>query len=114
MPKKKSRRPSFLATFLRQQKAANVVAAIFCFAACPVAHAAGLENLAITKINYSSFNSKIGLGGVLLADGNSDRNGPSPSKNSAIDLAIQPDMFPELQPEFGRSKLLNISASLSF
>lgn len=36
------------------------------------------------------------------------------SKNSAIDVAIQHDMFPELRPEFGRSKLLNISASLSF
>lgn len=40
--------------------------------------------------------------------------GLTPSKNSAIDLAIQQDMFPELRPEFGRSKLLNVSASLSF
>ena len=40
--------------------------------------------------------------------------GFSPSKNSSVDVAIQHDMFPELRPEFGRSRLFNISASLSF
>lgn len=40
--------------------------------------------------------------------------GVNPSRNMSIDVAIQQDMFPELRPEFGASKLLNISATLSF
>ena len=40
--------------------------------------------------------------------------GVNPSKNMTIDAAIQQDMFPELRPEFGKSKLLNVSATLSF
>lgn len=34
-------------------------------------------------------------------------------KNWAIDIAYQRDMFPELRPEFGRSRLINFSAGVS-
>lgn len=40
--------------------------------------------------------------------------GLSPSKTISIDLAWQRDMFPELQPEFGRSSLVNLSFSMAF
>jgi hypothetical protein len=52
----------------------------------------------------------------LLAGGTNQTSGIglSPSKDSAIDVAIQHDMLPEFEPEFGRSKRLNISARLSF
>lgn len=40
--------------------------------------------------------------------------GASFSKNTSIDLAIQKDMYPELRPEFGKSRLVNVSASFAF
>lgn len=40
--------------------------------------------------------------------------GVSPSDALSIDIAYQNAIFPELNPEFGRSKLFAISASLSF
>lgn len=39
--------------------------------------------------------------------------GIAPAKNWSIDLAYQRDMFPELHPEFGRSRLFNVSLNLS-
>ncbi len=39
--------------------------------------------------------------------------GINSSKNISIDFAVQRDMFPELRPEFGHCKLLNISVNLS-
>ncbi|NMM14305.1 MAG: hypothetical protein HHJ17_12355 [Rhodoferax sp.] len=57
--------------------------------------------------NYSSFNSKAGQGDALLKDGTSQTLGIglTPSKDSAIAVAIQHDMLPEFEPEFGRFKL---------
>lgn len=40
--------------------------------------------------------------------------GISVSMTASIDIAMQKNMFPELQPEFGRSRLLNVSASFAF
>lgn len=37
-----------------------------------------------------------------------------PSDNSSIDISFQSNMFPELIPEFGRSKLFGISAAVTF
>ncbi len=37
-----------------------------------------------------------------------------PSDASSIDIVFQSNMFPELVPEFGRSKLFGISASVTF
>lgn len=40
--------------------------------------------------------------------------GLSPFEALSIDIAYQNDMFPELHPEFGRSKLIAVSLSLAF
>lgn len=40
--------------------------------------------------------------------------GLNPTKALSIDIAYQNDMFPELRPEFGKSRLANVSASLAF
>lgn len=37
-----------------------------------------------------------------------------PSERVSIDVGYQQDMFPELEPEFGRSKTLTISVSITF
>jgi hypothetical protein len=40
--------------------------------------------------------------------------GLNPSERISIDIGFQSDMFPELGPEYGRSKLFSISAGVSF
>lgn len=40
--------------------------------------------------------------------------GITPAKNVSIDLALQRNMFPELNPEFGRATLANLSMSIGF
>ena len=40
--------------------------------------------------------------------------GVSPSQNVSVDVAFQDNMFPELKPEFGRSRTLTFSICVSF
>jgi len=37
-----------------------------------------------------------------------------PSERISIDVGYQQDMFPELEPEFGRSRTLTISVGITF